>query len=43
LVKLNLLKVHYTADGKGYVTPQQVQREIKDEVYVSGGKIMIGF
>jgi len=27
----------FTIDGKEYVTPQQLTREIRDELYVHGG------
>jgi hypothetical protein len=29
----------FTTDGKEYVTPQQLTREIRDELYVHGGII----
>jgi hypothetical protein len=36
---LKLLDVVFTTDGKEYVTPQQLTREIRDELYVHGGSI----
>ncbi|XP_076035805.1 UFM1 specific ligase 1 [Oratosquilla oratoria] len=39
LVELKLLNVYYTTNGKEYVTPQQLIREIKDELFVHGGRI----
>jgi hypothetical protein len=37
LVKRNLLELVYTLDGKEYVTPDQLVRDIKDELVVHGG------
>jgi len=42
LIELKLLDVVFTADGKEYVTPQQLGKEILDELYVHGGKTLIG-
>jgi len=39
LLELKLLDVVFTTDGKEYVTPQQLTREIRDELYVHGGRI----
>ncbi|KAJ9587791.1 hypothetical protein L9F63_018774 [Diploptera punctata] len=39
LLDLKLLDVVFTTDGKEYVTPQQLSREIRDELYVHGGRI----
>jgi hypothetical protein len=36
--ELKLIEVIYTCDGKEYLTPQQLIREIKDEVYLAGGR-----
>ncbi len=38
LVGTGLLEVLHTADGKEYLTPQQLQREIRDELAVSRGR-----
>ena len=37
LVSLGLLEIIYTIDGKEYVTPNQLEREIRDELVVHGG------
>ena len=37
LIELKLLDVVFTTDGKEYVTPQQLNREIQDELFVHGG------
>jgi len=39
LVSLGLLDVIYTCDGKEYLTHQQLQKEISDEVYMNGGRL----
>eukprot|EP00795_Rhopilema_esculentum_P017681 gene17681-9336_t len=39
LTSLGLLEVIYTTDGREYLTPQQLEREIRDEVIVNGGRI----
>ncbi|XP_066999780.1 E3 UFM1-protein ligase 1 homolog [Anabrus simplex] len=39
LIELKLLDVIFTNDGKEYITPQQLTREIRDELYVHGGRI----
>nr|CAG4640670.1 EOG090X0267 [Eulimnadia texana] len=39
LTELKLLEIFYTNDGKEYITPQQISREIQDELYVHGGRI----
>jgi hypothetical protein len=39
LIELNLLDVVFTTDGKEYITPQYLIKEIKDELYVSGGEL----
>ena len=38
LTTLGLLEVIYTTDGREYLTPQELEREIRDEVTVNGGK-----
>ena len=40
-MKLKLLDVIYTTDGKEYITPQHLLREIRDEIYISGGRVNI--
>ncbi|XP_032239292.2 E3 UFM1-protein ligase 1 homolog [Nematostella vectensis] len=39
LINTGLLEVIYTTDGKEYLTPQQLEREIKDELFVHGGRV----
>ncbi|KAH0541166.1 E3 UFM1-protein ligase 1 homolog [Cotesia glomerata] len=39
LIETNLLSVLFTADGKEYITPQHLEKEIRDELYMSGGRI----
>ncbi|XP_057324396.1 E3 UFM1-protein ligase 1 homolog [Microplitis mediator] len=39
LIESNLLNVVFTADGKEYITPQHLEKEIRDELYISGGRI----
>ncbi|OQV20764.1 E3 UFM1-protein ligase 1 [Hypsibius exemplaris] len=41
LVKLKLLDVVYTTDGKEYITPQQLVREIREEMFVNGGRVNV--
>ncbi|KZC13840.1 PREDICTED: E3 UFM1-protein ligase 1 homolog [Dufourea novaeangliae] len=41
LVEDKLLDVIFTNDGKEYVTPQHLGKEIKDELYVHGGRISL--
>ncbi|KAG8228820.1 hypothetical protein J437_LFUL008316 [Ladona fulva] len=39
LLELKLLDVLFTTDGKEYVTPQHLTKEILDELYIHGGRI----
>ncbi|XP_074653145.1 E3 UFM1-protein ligase 1-like isoform X2 [Tubulanus polymorphus] len=39
LIGLNLLDVIYTIDGKEYLTPQELKKEIHEELLVRGGRI----
>lgn len=41
LVEHKLLDVIYTTDGKEYLTPKQLIKEIQDELIVHGGRINI--
>ncbi|XP_040921074.1 E3 UFM1-protein ligase 1 [Toxotes jaculatrix] len=41
LVQDKKLDVVHTLDGKEYITPAQIRREIQDELYVHGGRINI--
>ncbi|NXW30711.1 UFL1 ligase, partial [Phaetusa simplex] len=43
LIAEKQLEVVHTLDGKEYVTPAQISREIRDELHVSGGKHGICF
>ncbi len=38
LVAMGLLEVLHTVDGKEYLTPQQLEREIRDELTVNKGE-----
>ncbi|XP_076825187.1 E3 UFM1-protein ligase 1-like [Clavelina lepadiformis] len=39
LQEMNLLDVMHSSDGKEYLTPKQLTREIKDELYMHGGRV----
>ncbi|XP_063605952.1 E3 UFM1-protein ligase 1-like [Penaeus indicus] len=39
LEKLGLLKVYHTNDGKEYITPEHLTKEIEDELFVRGGRV----
>ncbi|XP_064606518.1 E3 UFM1-protein ligase 1-like [Liolophura sinensis] len=39
LVELKLIDVLHTQDGKEYITPQNLSKEIRDELFVHGGRI----
>ncbi|XP_037777048.1 E3 UFM1-protein ligase 1 homolog [Penaeus monodon] len=39
LEKLGLLKVYHTNDGKEYITPEHLTKEIEDELFVCGGRV----
>lgn len=41
LIELKLLDVVFTSDGKEYVTPQQLGKEIMDELYVHQGILLM--
>ncbi|XP_029352164.1 E3 UFM1-protein ligase 1 isoform X2 [Echeneis naucrates] len=41
LVQEKKLDVVHTLDGKEYITPAQISKEIRDELYVNGGRINI--
>jgi len=40
LISSKLLDVVFTVDGKEYVTPIHLTKELKDEAYVQGGMYM---
>lgn len=39
LIKQGLINVVYTTDGKEYITPAHLQKEVEDELYVHGGRV----
>jgi hypothetical protein len=39
LLEKGLLDVIFTIDGKEYLTPEQLRKEIEDELYVNGGRV----
>ncbi|XP_066555162.1 E3 UFM1-protein ligase 1 isoform X2 [Amia ocellicauda] len=41
LIEDKQLDVVHTLDGKEYITPSQINREIRDELYVHGGRVNI--
>nr|XP_057942528.1 E3 UFM1-protein ligase 1 [Doryrhamphus excisus] len=41
LIQDKKLDVVHTLDGKEYITPAQITREIRDELYVHGGRVNI--
>lgn len=41
LTELKLIDVIFTNDGKEYLTPQYLAKEVKDELYVHGGRISL--
>lgn len=38
LIKQGLVNVIFTNDGKEYITPEYLQKEVEDELYVHGGR-----
>lgn len=43
LVEEKKLDVVHTLDGKEYITPSQITREIRDELYIHGGQLLSFF
>lgn len=41
LISTKLLDVVFTTDGKEYVTPEHLTKELKDEAYVQGGMYIV--
>ena len=41
LVGFGLIEVIYTVDGKEYLTPQELAKEIKEELLVHGGNLTL--
>lgn len=40
LIEKGQLEVIYTVDGKEYITPQELAKEIKEELLVNGGQLI---
>ena len=41
LIEFGQIEVIYTVDGKEYITPQELTKEIKEELLVHGGKYFL--
>lgn len=41
LTDLNLIELIYTCDGKEFLTPDHLLKEIRDEIYVNGGRMQL--
>lgn len=41
LTDLNLIELIYTCDGKEFLTPAHLLKEIEDEIYVNGGRMQL--
>lgn len=41
LLQRDMIQVYYTIDGKEYVTPTQLRREIEDELLAHGGRVRL--
>lgn len=41
LTELNLIELIYTCDGKEFITPSHLLKEIEDEIYSNGGRMHI--
>lgn len=39
LIKQGLVNVIFTNDGKEYITPEYLRKEVEDELYVHGGRV----
>lgn len=39
LIEKGLVNVVFTNDGKEYITPEYLQREVEDEIFVHGGRV----
>ncbi|XP_028393266.1 E3 UFM1-protein ligase 1 homolog [Dendronephthya gigantea] len=39
LINLGLIEVIYTTDGREYLTPAELEKEIREELFVEGGRI----
>ena len=40
LINLGLIEVIYTTDGREYLTPSELEKEIKEELCVEGGQFV---
>ena len=40
LINLGLIEVIYTTDGREYLTPSELEKEIKEELFVEGGQFV---
>lgn len=38
LINLGLVDVIYTTDGREYITPPELEKEIREELFVEGGE-----
>ncbi|KAL7630219.1 UNVERIFIED_CONTAM: hypothetical protein RMT77_019639 [Armadillidium vulgare] len=41
LIEQKLIEVYYTSNGKEYITPSHLLKEIKDELYVHKGRVSL--
>lgn len=41
LIELGMIEVIYTSDGKSYLTPKELSKEIYEEIIVHGGNHLI--
>ena len=39
LQEMGLVDLLFTRDGKEYITPKQLEREVRDEIFVHGGRV----
>jgi hypothetical protein len=40
LINLGLIDVIYTTDGREYLTPSELEKEIREELFVEGGQLV---
>jgi hypothetical protein len=40
LINLGLIDVIYTTDGREYLTPSELEKEIREELFVEGGQLI---
>lgn len=41
LINFGLIDVIYTSDGREYLTPSELEKEIREELFVEGGKLSV--